>query len=157
MCLAIRQRVRCLAVDARGHGDSDWSAAGDYSLEAQVLDVEALVERLGLDQFILVGMSMGGGTAIAYAGRNARKLTGLVIVDTGPGSVRPARRSLRAMTVCATSLLDPRSSIPSKTSSSEQWDSIRRAIRGCCGEACCTTCGSCPMVVGPGSTTASSF
>jgi esterase len=89
VCLAIRQRVHCLAVDARGHGDSDWSADGEYGLEAQVADVEALVEKLELDQFVLVGMSMGGGTAIAYAGQNTRKLRGLVIVDTGPDTTRP--------------------------------------------------------------------
>jgi pimeloyl-ACP methyl ester carboxylesterase len=52
-----------------------------------------LVDQLGLDDFILVGHSMGGGTALGYAGRHAHKLKALVIVDTGPaervGVVRP--------------------------------------------------------------------
>jgi pimeloyl-ACP methyl ester carboxylesterase len=52
-----------------------------------------VVEQLGLDQFVLVGHSMGGGTALAYAGRHAARLKAVVIVDTGPaeraGIVRP--------------------------------------------------------------------
>ncbi|MFI5268663.1 MAG: alpha/beta fold hydrolase, partial [Chloroflexota bacterium] len=84
VCLALRGRFRCLALDARGHGDSDWPADKAYGVEEHVGDVEGLVEALGLDRFVLVGHSMGGGTALAYAGRNSRRLRGLVVVDTGP-------------------------------------------------------------------------
>ena len=72
------------AIDQRGHGDTAWSPAGDYSLEAHRADVEAVVEQLGLDRFLLVGMSMGGAAALAYAGRHADGLAGLVLVDIGP-------------------------------------------------------------------------
>ncbi|HLG70516.1 MAG TPA: alpha/beta hydrolase [Chloroflexota bacterium] len=93
VCLALRNRYRCIALDARGHGDSDWADLEGYTAENHVGDVEGVVEQLGLDQFVLVGHSMGGGTALAYAGRHAAKLKALVIVDTGPaerpGVMRP--------------------------------------------------------------------
>jgi pimeloyl-ACP methyl ester carboxylesterase len=93
VCLALRQDYRCLAIDLRGHGDSEWSPEMDYSIDAHRGDVEGLVEHLGLDGFVLVGMSLGGLTSIAYAGRHAARLAGLVIVDSGP-EARPegARR-----------------------------------------------------------------
>jgi esterase len=84
VCLALRDRFHCLALDARGHGDSGWPADRAYGIEAHVGDVEGLVQALGLDQFVLVGHSMGGGTALAYAGRNSSRLRALVAVDTGP-------------------------------------------------------------------------
>jgi pimeloyl-ACP methyl ester carboxylesterase len=84
VCLALRNQYHCLALDLRGHGDSDWSPDGEYSLDAHARDVEAAVEALGLDRFTLVGMSLGGGTALTYAGRNVGRLEKLVIVDTGP-------------------------------------------------------------------------
>ncbi|MBV8087912.1 MAG: alpha/beta hydrolase [Chloroflexi bacterium] len=90
VCLALRPDYRCVALDARGHGDSDW--APDYSLDLHVGDVTALVRELGLDRFILVGHSMGGGTAVGYAGGNVEKLQALVCVDTGPRYVDPGQR-----------------------------------------------------------------
>jgi pimeloyl-ACP methyl ester carboxylesterase len=83
-CLALRQSYHCLALDQRGHGDTDWSPTADYSLEAHRGDVEAVVEQLGLNHFLLVGMSMGGAASLAYAGRHADRLAGLVLVDIGP-------------------------------------------------------------------------
>ena len=73
-----------LAPDARGHGDSQWAPDGDYSVEAHIRDLEGLVQALGLDQFILVGHSMGGRTAYIFASLNPDKVKALVIVDVGP-------------------------------------------------------------------------
>jgi pimeloyl-ACP methyl ester carboxylesterase len=55
----------------------------DYGFEAHAGDVEAFVEHLGLDGLSLVGMSLGGLAAIAYAGRHAARLRALVLVDVG--------------------------------------------------------------------------
>jgi esterase len=88
VCLALRPRLHCLALDARGHGDTDWAPDGVYDRADHVADVEALVEALRLERFLLVGMSVGGGTALAYAGRHHDKLAALVIVDTGPNAGR---------------------------------------------------------------------
>src|SRR4051812_21378284 len=84
VCLSLRPRYHCLAYDLRGHGDTSWSPSADYSLEAHRTDLESVVAGLGLGRFILVGMSLGGATSLAYAGRHADQLAGLVLVDVGP-------------------------------------------------------------------------
>src|SRR5580700_4031257 len=58
-CLALRDEFHCLALDQRGHGESDWSPESDYSIAAQRQDIKAFVDRIGLDRFVLVGMSLG--------------------------------------------------------------------------------------------------
>ena len=77
-----------LALDARGHGDSEWASDGDYSLDAHQRDLDGFVEALGLEQFILVGHSMGGRNSYVFASRHPEKVKALVIVDTGP-QMRP--------------------------------------------------------------------
>ena len=84
VCLALSAQFHCIALDARGHGDSDWAPPGGYTLDDHLSDVEALVDTLGLRDFVLVGHSMGGGTALAYAGKHSDSLRALTIVDTGP-------------------------------------------------------------------------
>ena len=84
VCLGLRRERHCFALDQRGHGDSEWSPEMDYTTESQVGDLEAFVDRLGLTRFVLVGMSLGGVNAMAWAGRHSERLAGLVIVDVGP-------------------------------------------------------------------------
>jgi esterase len=84
VCLALRASSRCIALDQRGHGDSDWSASLDYGTEAHVRDLEALIEHLGLERPVLVGHSMGALNALSYAAHHADSLAGLVIVDMTP-------------------------------------------------------------------------
>jgi len=83
VCLQLRESFRCLAVDLRGHGDSEWAADLDYSISAHVLDLERLVSALRLEDFVLIGMSLGGMIAIEFAARHGNDLKGLAIVDTG--------------------------------------------------------------------------
>lgn len=82
--LALSDRFHVLALDQRGHGDSDWATDGDYSIEAQQGDIDGFVEALGLDGFVLLGHSMGGRNAYVWASCHAQALQGLMIVDTGP-------------------------------------------------------------------------
>src|SRR5262245_1919957 len=84
VCLSLRRERHCVALDQRGHGESEWSPQMDYATETQVGDVEAFVDALGLERFVLVGMSLGGVNALAWAGRHSRRLAGLVLVDVGP-------------------------------------------------------------------------
>jgi len=60
VCLGLRSTYRCIAPDLRGHGDSSWSAEQKYHLADHRADVEGLVAHLGLERFVLVGMSLGG-------------------------------------------------------------------------------------------------
>jgi esterase len=71
-----------LAIDQRGHGDSDW--AGSYGPRDYVLDLEAIVDSLKLSEFVLIGHSMGGINAISYAARHPEQVRALVIVDIAP-------------------------------------------------------------------------
>ncbi|HXZ88692.1 MAG TPA: alpha/beta hydrolase [Candidatus Binataceae bacterium] len=84
VALMLRERYRCIALDQRGHGDSEWSPAIDYGVETQVCDVEGFVDSLGLERPVLVGQSMGGLNSMAYAVRHSARMKGLVVVDVGP-------------------------------------------------------------------------
>lgn len=84
VCLSLRPDYHCLALDLRGHGDSEWSPQMDYAIASHVRDVENFVSHLGLKDFILVGMSLGAVTASGYASLHSDQLTALVIVDAGP-------------------------------------------------------------------------
>ena len=64
--------------DPRGTGSSDRDVA-DYSLEAQVSDIEAVVDRLGLDGFALVAATDAGPVAISYAARHPERVARLVL------------------------------------------------------------------------------
>ena len=91
VCLGLRSRYHCLAIDFRGHGDSEWSE--DYEIDAHVEDVRAFIAALGLKRVNLAGMSMGGMVAVRYAGRYP-DLGSLVVIDVGPetGRQEGARR-----------------------------------------------------------------
>jgi len=80
--LAADYRVLCF--DQRGHGDSDWAPDGDYTRQTQAADRDAITDALGLRQFILAGMSMGGINAITFTARHAEKVRALIIVDVSP-------------------------------------------------------------------------
>jgi len=72
-----------VAVDARGHGDSDWDPAQDYSHHAMVDDLDAIVAQLG-EPPVLVGASMGGITALLAQARTPKLGRALVLVDITP-------------------------------------------------------------------------
>jgi non-heme chloroperoxidase len=69
-----------VAIDARGHGDSDWHPGQDYTLEGFVGDLGAYVETLDRPP-VLVGASLGGITALVAAGDHPGLARGLVLVD----------------------------------------------------------------------------
>jgi esterase len=71
-----------LLVDLRDHGRSPHTEAISYPIMAA--DVHALVDRLGLKDIVLVGHSMGGKTAMAFAQRWPHLLKHLVVIDIGP-------------------------------------------------------------------------
>jgi pimeloyl-ACP methyl ester carboxylesterase len=77
-----RRGYRMINLDLRGHGDSGWAADGDYSLDALVADLSAVVTTLDAPPF-LVGASMGGIAVLAYAGEGGAP-RGVVLVDIAP-------------------------------------------------------------------------
>jgi len=79
----LSSRHTLLRYDARGCGLSDWSVA-DLSLDAQVADLEAVVEAAGVDRFALLGISQGGSVAIEYACRHPGRVAKLVLFGAFP-------------------------------------------------------------------------
>jgi pimeloyl-ACP methyl ester carboxylesterase len=75
---------RVLALDQRGHGDSEPAPDDDYRVGTMADDVAAFAGSLRLERFALLGHSMGGRIAIQYAAAHAARLDRLVIVDIGP-------------------------------------------------------------------------
>lgn len=69
--------------DERGFGLSDWSV-NDFSLEARLADLEALVEDIGLDRLSLLGMSGGSPVAMAYAARHPERVDRLILYGASP-------------------------------------------------------------------------
>jgi pimeloyl-ACP methyl ester carboxylesterase len=72
-----------IALDARGHGESDWAPDGDYSGDALAGDLSAVIAELG-EAPVLVGASMGGITALLAQGENPDLGRALVLVDITP-------------------------------------------------------------------------
>ncbi|MGE0388247.1 MAG: alpha/beta fold hydrolase [Gammaproteobacteria bacterium] len=82
VCLALRGQYRCVALDQRGHGLTDGAHA--FGVEEPRADLRGAIQALGLRRFAIVGMSMGGNNAIAYAGAHPEGLAGVVFVDVCP-------------------------------------------------------------------------
>jgi len=75
---------RAYSVDLRGHGESDWSPEGDYTLDAFLSDVQAIARSLD-DLPVLVGASLGGLASLAAIGESPTPLArALVLVDVAP-------------------------------------------------------------------------
>jgi rifampin ADP-ribosylating transferase len=77
----ISPEVLAVALDQRGHGDSDKPAEG-YSLEGLARDVEALMDGLGVASAVLVGSSSGGYVAQQVALDHPDRVDGLVLVGS---------------------------------------------------------------------------
>lgn len=86
LAAALAKQYRLIALDQRGRGDSDWDPDCNYYTDAYLADLEAVVDRFGLQRFVLVGHSMGGTTSYVYACRHPDRLAALVIEDIAPGA-----------------------------------------------------------------------
>ena len=74
-------RRRAVAIDLRGHGNSDAPSDGDYGVEACAGDVIRVLDALVLDQIVLVGHSYGACVTAAVAARVPERVRRLILVD----------------------------------------------------------------------------
>lgn len=75
---------QAVTIDFRGHGESDWSADGDYRVTTFAADVLAVLRELP-DEPVIVGASLGGFTAMLLAGELAPgAVRAIVLVDIVP-------------------------------------------------------------------------
>jgi pimeloyl-ACP methyl ester carboxylesterase len=79
---------RALALDLRGHGDSETAPASSYDIEGFVADLAAVVDALQLDRLILAGHSLGASVALRYAALYPDRLAGLLLVDPNGDQTR---------------------------------------------------------------------
>ena len=81
----ITQTGRCaITMDLRGHGNTDWSQSGDYTLKDFSSDVAFLIGELQINP-VLVGASLGGLVGIYLEGKyEPDSISGLVLVDIVP-------------------------------------------------------------------------
>jgi len=77
-CERLAERRKVVRYDGRGTGLSDRNVA-DYSVDAHILDLQAVVERLGVQRFVLSGPIDAGPVAIAYAARHPEAVSQLVV------------------------------------------------------------------------------
>ncbi|MFF1461466.1 alpha/beta fold hydrolase [Streptomyces sp. NPDC058330] len=77
----LSERHRPVGLDQRGHGRSAKPAAGPFTRDAYVADVEAAIEQLGLAPVTLIGHAMGALTAWQLAAKRPDLVEGLVVCD----------------------------------------------------------------------------
>ncbi len=70
-----------IAPDLRGHGDSEWSPDGDYSMHGLIYDLAQLIHQLKLARVTVVAHSLGGNIAIRYAGLYPNSVKKLVAIE----------------------------------------------------------------------------
>jgi esterase len=79
---ALARHHHVVALDQRGHGDSDWAAR--YDRDAFAGDIAAVLDAHGWNEATLIAMSLGGLNAIAFAAGRPERVRSLVVVDVVP-------------------------------------------------------------------------
>jgi esterase len=111
-----------VAYDTRGFGESGWSVSKDYSPDANLADVLALIDHFAWPKTLFMGHSRGGGIALLAAARLPERAAGLIMVDyspaggghaPGPGGAKPVVFPSTAAAVAAMSR-DPASTTPAR-------------------------------------------
>ncbi|MCP5395542.1 MAG: alpha/beta hydrolase [Sphingomonadaceae bacterium] len=77
----LREDWHIIAIDHRGHGDSEWVSDGNYLVSDMVYDVAQLVHQLDLAPVSIVSHSMGGGVALGFAAAFPEKVRQLVAIE----------------------------------------------------------------------------
>jgi len=90
----LQRDYHVIAMDLRGHGDSDWSPKAAYLAEDFARDLHALVEQLNLRDVVLTGNSMGGRVVQVYAGSHPERTGKVIVEDVGPERPETVTRTL---------------------------------------------------------------
>jgi pimeloyl-ACP methyl ester carboxylesterase len=102
---ALAARRRVIAVDARGFGESP--ATGPFTIADLADDLAALLDRLEIARATVLGMSMGGYAALAFAARHRDRLSALVLADTRAAADSAEARAGRATALATLDSVGP--------------------------------------------------
>lgn len=100
---ALAADYRVVAMDMRGHGDSDWARAG-YRVHSMARDVHGLIDALSLAPVDLIGHSAGVRVAIAVAGERPETVRRLALSDAGPANSPSGAVAMRDFIQATTNL-----------------------------------------------------
>ncbi|WP_397444737.1 alpha/beta fold hydrolase [Polaribacter sp. R77954] len=88
------KRNRVIAIDLLGHGKSD-CLGYIHTMDLFSETIEAVLKHLRLQKYILVGHSLGGYVALAFAQKNANKIKGLCLMNSTSNEDDEERKTLR--------------------------------------------------------------
>jgi len=87
---ALREQWHVIAPDLRGHGDSQWSLDGSYTMAGYLYDLAQLIDQQRLAPVTIIAHSLGGSIALRYAGLYPETVARLVAIE----GLGPSRRWL---------------------------------------------------------------
>ena len=93
---AMASRYQVMALDQRGHGDTEWPRPPAYDTADFVGDLRAFADACDIGRFTLIGLSMGAHNALAFAVRHPDLIERLVSVDVPPAIPLPRNRQALA-------------------------------------------------------------
>jgi pimeloyl-ACP methyl ester carboxylesterase len=93
---AFADRFHVVALDQRGHGESEWPVPPAYATEDFAGDLETVLDTLGWERAILVGHSMGGHNSMAFSAWHPGRVRALAVLDSRPSIPEERLSSLRA-------------------------------------------------------------
>lgn len=130
-CLALHRRFRCVAVDLRGHGETQWPQEPVYSLQAMGDDVVALLDALKPSSVVLIGMSMGGLVAFDVASRADPRMAGLVVIDSTPELDEAAAQNFAAFSGATSSFASLEEAVDAglRLNPRRSRDALRRSLQ----------------------------
>jgi pimeloyl-ACP methyl ester carboxylesterase len=83
---AIAATHTLIAWDMRGHGASDYPQdAAEYTIDASVGDVAAILDDVGIERAVIGGHSLGGYLSLRFALEHPERTRALILIGTGPG------------------------------------------------------------------------
>lgn len=95
---ALRKDWHVIAPDLRGHGDSQWSPDGNYSMAGYIYDLAQLIHQQKLAPVTIVAHSLGGNIALRYAGIYPETVKKLISIEgLGPSPKMLAERARKTM------------------------------------------------------------
>ena len=81
---ALDARYHVISLDQRGHGASQWAPRPAYATEDFASDLVGVMDALGWPRMTLIGHSMGGHNAMAFAAWHPERVERLVVIDSRP-------------------------------------------------------------------------